>query len=175
MFDSLSERLQATLEGVRQRGTLTEADIDTAMREVRLALLEADVNLRVVREFVATVKERALGAQVVGSLNPGQQVIGIVHEQLVELLGGESAELKFSGKPPTVILLAGLQGSGKTTAAAKLAHLLKEDGSSVALAACDIYRPAAIEQLVPMGERAGATVYERGTDVDAVTIARWAL
>jgi signal recognition particle subunit SRP54 len=175
MFDSLSERLQATLEGVRQRGTLTEADIDTAMREVRLALLEADVNLKVVREFVATVKERALGAQVVGSLNPGQQVIGIVHEQLVELLGGDAAELKFSGKPPTVILLAGLQGSGKTTAAAKLAHLLKEDGSSVALAACDIYRPAAIEQLVTMGERAGATVYERGTDVDAVTIARWAL
>jgi signal recognition particle subunit SRP54 len=175
MFDSLSERLQATLEGVRQRGTLTEADIDTAMREVRLALLEADVNLKVVREFVATVKERALGAQVIGSLNPGQQVIGIVHEQLVELLGGEAAELKFSGKPPTVILLAGLQGSGKTTAAAKLAHLLKEDGSSVALAACDIYRPAAIEQLVTMGERAGATVYERGTDVDAVTIARWAL
>jgi signal recognition particle subunit SRP54 len=176
MFDALSERLQATLEGVRQRGTLTEADIDTAMRDVRLALLEADVNLKVVRQFVSTVKERALGADIVGSLNPGQQVVGIVHQELVALLGGEVEQLTFSNKPPTVILLAGLQGSGKTTAAAKLAALLKKDyQSSVALAACDIYRPAAIEQLVTMGERAGATVYQRGTDVDAVTIARWAL
>ncbi len=176
MFDALSERLQATLDGVRQRGTLTEADIDAAMREVRLALLEADVNLKVVRQFTSAVKERALGAEIIGSLNPGQQVIGIVHEELVELLGGEAGELKFSGRPPTVILLAGLQGSGKTTAAAKLAHLLKEEhGSSVALAACDIYRPAAIDQLVTMGERAGATVYQRGTDVDPVTIATWAL
>ncbi len=176
MFDALSERLTATLDGVRQRGTLTEADIDAAMREIRLALLEADVNLKVVRQFTAAVKERALGAEIIGSLNPGQQVIGIVHEQLVELLGGESEEITFAGRPPTVILLAGLQGSGKTTAAAKLAHLLKEEyGSSVALAACDIYRPAAVEQLVTMGERAGATVYQRGTDVDAVTIATWAL
>ncbi len=176
MFDALSERLQSTLDGVRQRGTLTEADIDSAMREVRLALLEADVNLKVVRQFTSTVKERALGADVVGSLNPGQQVIKIVHEELVALLGGESVDLEFSGKPPTVILLAGLQGSGKTTAAAKLAHLLKDQyNSSVALAACDIYRPAAIEQLVTMGERAGATVYQRGIDVDAVTIATWAL
>ncbi|MEH3054816.1 MAG: signal recognition particle protein [Patulibacter minatonensis] len=176
MFDALSERLQATLDGVRQRGTLTEADIDAAMREVRLALLEADVNLKVVRSFTSAVKERALGAEIIGSLNPGQQVIGIVHEELVNLLGGESEELKFSGRPPTVILLAGLQGSGKTTAAAKLAHLLKEEhGSSVALAACDIYRPAAIDQLVTMGERAGATVYERGIDTDPVTIATWAL
>lgn len=176
MFDALSERLTATLDGVRQRGTLTEADIDAAMREIRLALLEADVNLKVVRQFTAAVKERALGAEIIGSLNPGQQVIGIVHEQLVELLGGEAEEITFAGRPPTVILLAGLQGSGKTTAAAKLAHLLKEEhGSSVALAACDIYRPAAIDQLVTMGERAGATVYQRGTDVDAVTIATWAL
>jgi signal recognition particle subunit SRP54 len=176
MFDALSDRLAATLDGVRQRGTLTEADIDTAMRDVRLALLEADVNLKVVRRFTNTVKERALGADIVGSLNPGQQVIGIVHDELVQLLGGEAAPLQFSNKPPTVILLAGLQGSGKTTAAAKLAHLLKtEYDSSVALAACDIYRPAAIEQLVTMGERAGATVYQRGTDVDPVTIARWAL
>ncbi|MFT4035368.1 MAG: signal recognition particle protein [Patulibacter sp.] len=176
MFDALSERLQSTLDGVRQRGTLTEGDIDAAMREVRLALLEADVNLKVVRSFTSKVKERALGAEIIGSLNPGQQVIGIVHEELVQLLGGESQELKFAGRPPTVILLAGLQGSGKTTAAAKLAHLLKEEhGSSVALAACDIYRPAAIDQLVTMGERAGATVYQRGTEVDAVTIATWAL
>jgi signal recognition particle subunit SRP54 len=176
MFDALSDRLQATLDGVRQRGTLTESDIDSAMREVRLALLEADVNLKVVRQFTSTVKERALGADIVGSLNPGQQVISIVHQELVGLLGGEVERLTFSNKPPTVILLAGLQGSGKTTAAAKLAHLLKTDyQSSVALAACDIYRPAAIEQLVTMGERAGATVYQRGTDVDAVTIARWAL
>jgi signal recognition particle subunit SRP54 len=176
MFDALSERLQSTLDGVRQRGTLTEADIDAAMREVRLALLEADVNFKVVRDFTKGVKEKALGADIVGSLNPGQQVVGIVHEQLVELLGGEATELKFSGRPPTVILLAGLQGSGKTTAAAKLARYLKDEHKSeVALAACDIYRPAAIEQLVTMGERAGATVYERGTDVSAVTIATWAL
>ncbi|MDQ8043966.1 MAG: signal recognition particle protein [Solirubrobacteraceae bacterium] len=176
MFDALSDRLSATLDGVRQRGTLTEADIDTAMRDVRLALLEADVNLKVVRRFTNTVKERALGADIVGSLNPGQQVIGIVHDELVQLLGGEAAPITFANKPPTVILLAGLQGSGKTTAAAKLAHLLKtEFDSTVALAACDIYRPAAIDQLVTMGERAGATVYQRGTDVDAVTIARWAL
>src|SRR5690349_3212567 len=108
MFDALSERLQATLDGVRQRGTLTEADIDSAMREVRLALLEADVNLKVVRQFTSTVKERALGADIIGSLNPGQQVIGIVHQELVELLGGEAEDLVFAGKPPTVILLAGL-------------------------------------------------------------------
>src|SRR5580698_2399218 len=176
MFDSLAEKLQGTLSEVRQRGTLTEQDIDRAMREIRLALLEADVNFKVVRQFTADVKERCLGAEIVGRLNPGQQVVKIVAEQLTELMGGESEELRFAPTPPTVILLAGLQGSGKTTAAAKLArHLHEHHNSSVALAACDTYRPAAVEQLVKMGARAGAVVYERGTEPDPVEIATWAL
>ncbi len=176
MFDSLAEKLQATLADVRQRGALTEQDIDAAMREIRLALLEADVNFKVVRKFTTEVKERCLGAEIVGRLNPGQQVVKIVAEALTELMGGETHELRFASRPPTVILLAGLQGSGKTTAAAKLArHLQEEHGSAVALAACDTYRPAAVEQLVKMGERAGATVYEQGTEPDPVDIAAWAL
>jgi signal recognition particle subunit SRP54 len=176
MFDSLAEKLQGALAEVRRHGTLTEPDIDRAMREIRLALLEADVNFKVVRQFTAELKERCLGAEIVGALNPGQQVVKLVAEQLTELMGGESQQLSFSSKPPTVILLAGLQGSGKTTAAAKLARWLAEEhGSSVALAACDTYRPAAVEQLVKMGERAGAAVYEQGTDPDPVEIAAWAL
>jgi signal recognition particle subunit SRP54 len=176
MFDSLSEKLQATLSEVRQRGTLSEQDIDRAMREIRLALLEADVNFKVVKEFTATLKERCLGAEIVGQLNPGQQVVKIVGEELTALMGGASRELSFSPRPPTVILMAGLQGSGKTTASAKLARRLHEEhGSSVALAACDVYRPAAVEQLVKVGAQAGATVYEQGTDRDPVDIAAWAL
>jgi signal recognition particle subunit SRP54 len=175
MFDALSEKLQDTLAGVRERGTLTEDDVNAAMREIRLALLEADVNFKVVKSFTATVKERCLGEDVVGHLNPGQQVVKIVSEELAALMGGSGRDIAFSPRPPTVILLAGLQGSGKTTAAAKLArHLRSEHGSTVALAACDVYRPAAVEQLVTMGERAKADVYERGTDADPVEIARWA-
>src|SRR4051794_32124575 len=176
MFDSLSEKLQATLSDVRQRGTLTEADVNAAMREIRLALLEADVNFRVVKEFTTKVKERALGSDVLGQLNPGQQVVKIVAEELTSLMGGASAGLSFSPRPPTVILMAGLQGSGKTTATAKLARYLHEEhSSSVALAACDVYRPAAVEQLVKVGAQAGAAVYERGTEADPVEIAEWAL
>jgi signal recognition particle subunit SRP54 len=176
MFDSLAEKLQGTLAGVRNRGTLTEDDIDAAMREIRLALLEADVNFKVVRQFTADLKERCLGADVIGGLNPGQQVVKLVGEELEQLMGGESAELKFSSRPPTVILVAGLQGSGKTTATAKLARYLHEQHSStVALAACDVYRPAAVEQLMKVGAQAGAEVYEQGTDRDPVEIARWAL
>jgi signal recognition particle subunit SRP54 len=176
MFDALSEKLQATLADVRARGTLTEDDITKAMREIRLALLEADVNFKVVKQFTSTVKERCLGADVVGALNPGQQVVKIVHEELATLMGGASAGIVFSPRPPTVVLMAGLQGSGKTTAAAKLArHLREEHGSSVAVAACDVYRPAAVDQLVKVGGQAGATVYEQGTDRDPVEIARWAL
>src|SRR5213083_808011 len=156
MFDVLAEKLQATLSDVRARGTLTEEDIDKAMREIRLALLEADVNFKVVKQFTATVKERCLGADVIGALNPGQTVVKIVHEELANLMGGASAGMAFSPRPPTVVLMAGLQGSGKTTAAAKLVRYLKnENGSSVALAACDVYRPAAVEQLVTVGGRAG--------------------
>jgi signal recognition particle subunit SRP54 len=176
VFDTLGEKLQATLSDLRSHGTLTEADIDRAMREIRLALLEADVNFKVVKAFTATVKERCLGSDVVGGLNPGQQVVKIVSDELAALMGGAAAGVSFSPRPPTVILLAGLQGSGKTTAAAKLARFLKaEHGSSVALAACDVYRPAAIEQLVTMGERAGAEVYSQGADADPVDIAAWAL
>jgi signal recognition particle subunit SRP54 len=176
MFDALSEKLQQTLADVRQRGTLTEDDINAAMREIRLALLEADVNFKVVREFTKTVKERALGSDVVGQLNPGQQVVKIVNEELTSLMGGAAAGISFSPRPPTVILMAGLQGSGKTTATAKLAKLLREqNSSSVAVAACDVYRPAAVDQLVKVGGQAGAEVYEQGTDKDPVDIARWAL
>jgi signal recognition particle subunit SRP54 len=176
MFDSLAEKLQATLAEVRQHGALSEQDVDAAMREIRLALLEADVNFKVVRQFTSDLKERCLGAEVIGRLNPGQQVVKLVSEELTALMGGSSAALSFSPRPPTVILLAGLQGSGKTTAAAKLARYLREEhSSSVALAACDVYRPAAVEQLVKVGAQAGAAVYERGTDSDPVEIATWAL
>ena len=176
MFDSLAEKLQGTLAGVRQRGALTEDDIAKAMREIRLALLDADVNFRVVKEFTKTVKERAAGVEVARQLNPGQQVVKIVNEELTALMGGAAAGLTFSPRPPTVILMAGLQGSGKTTATGKLARWLKnERGASVAVAACDVYRPAAVEQLIKVGTQAGATVYERGTDADPVDIAGWAL
>ena len=180
MFDSLAEKLQATLADVRQRGTLSEQDVDATMREIRLALLEADVNFKVVRQFTAHLKERCLGADVVGGLNPGNQVVKIVAEELTALMGGgpddDQPALSFAPSPPTVILMAGLQGSGKTTATAKLARYLREEHSSaVAVAACDVYRPAAVEQLVTVGAQAGAAVYEQGTDRDPVEIAAWAL
>ncbi len=175
MFDQLSDRLQSTLSDVRKRGKLTEDDVDKAMREIRLALLEADVNFKVVKAFTAKVKERCLGADVLGSLNPGQQVVKIVNEELTDLMGGAGRDLVFSNKGTTVILMAGLQGSGKTTATAKLAQLLKKEGKSVALAACDVYRPAAIKQLETVGKRAGAVVYQQGADADPVKIAAWAL
>src|ERR1700743_2449331 len=170
MLESLSEKLQATLADVRGHGTLTEADINAAMREIRLALLEADVNFQVVKSFTNAVKERALGADVIGQLNPGQQVVKIVNDELTALMGGESEEIEFAPRPPTVILMAGLQGSGKTTATAKLARYLREQhGSSVAVAACDVYRPAAVEQLIRVGEQVGAAVYEQGTDSGQVS------
>ncbi len=175
MFDSLAEKLQATLTDVRGRGALTEDDINAAMREIRLALLEADVNFKVVKNFTTEVKERALGADVIGKLNPGQQVVKIVSDELTALMGGESTELEFSPRAPTVIVMAGLQGSGKTTATGKLARYLKEQhGSSVAVAACDVYRPAAVDQLVKLGAQVGVDVYEQGTDRDPVKIAAWA-
>jgi signal recognition particle subunit SRP54 len=175
VFDQLSDRLQATLSEVRSRGKLSESDVDAAMREIRLALLEADVNFKVVKSFTATLRERCLGAEVLESLDPGQQVVKIVNEELAALMGGTGAELVFASKGPTVILIAGLQGSGKTTACAKLARLLGASGKNVALAACDVYRPAAIEQLITVGERAGAHVYQQGAERDPVEIAEWAL
>jgi signal recognition particle subunit SRP54 len=176
VFDQLSDRLQATLSEVRSRGKLGEADVDAAMREIRLALLEADVNFKVVKSFTTTLKERCLGADVLESLDPGQQVVKIVNEELTGLMGGAGRDLAFASGGPTVILMAGLQGSGKTTACAKLARHLRESGKKdVALAACDVYRPAAVEQLVTVGKRAGAHVYQQGTDADPVEIAAWAL
>ncbi len=174
MFDSLAEKLQVTLEAVRARGTLTEEDVAATMREIRLALLEADVNFQVVKSFTGALRERALGAEVVGKLNPGQQVVKIVSEELTELMGGSARDIAFSSRPPTIILMAGLQGSGKTTATAKLARLLGEQDSSVAVAACDVYRPAAVEQLVKLAAHARVDVYEQGTDRDPVRIAAWA-
>jgi signal recognition particle subunit SRP54 len=175
MFDQLSDRLQATLSDVRSRGKLSEADVDKAMRDIRLALLEADVNFKAVKSFTAQLKERCLGAGVLDSLNPGQQVVKIVSEELASLMGGAGRDLAFAPSGTTVVLMAGLQGSGKTTACAKLAKLLAKDGKSVALAACDTQRPAAVEQLVTVGERAGAKVYEQGTERDPVDIAEWAV
>ena len=175
MFDQLSDRLQATLGDLRSRGKLSEADVDKAMREIRLALLEADVNFKVVKQFTSQVKERCLGAGVLESLDPGQQVVKIVNEELAALMGGASRDLALAQTGTTVILMAGLQGSGKTTACAKLAKQLQDQGKSVALAACDTQRPAAVEQLVTMGKRSGATVFEQGTERYPVDIAEWAL
>jgi signal recognition particle subunit SRP54 len=170
MFDALSEKLQNALGDLRGRGVLDEEAISRAMREVRLALLEADVNFGVVKEFVAQVRERALGEDVRKSLTPGQQVVKIVHEELTELLGSSDSRLAFSPRPPTTILLAGLQGSGKTTAAAKLALLLRKEGRKPALVAADLQRPAAIDQLVQLGSEIDVPVYadERGDPVKAV-------
>jgi signal recognition particle subunit SRP54 len=170
MFDALSDKLQSALGDLRGRGVLDEEAISRAMREVRLALLEADVNFGVVKKFVAGVRERALGEDVRKSLTPGQQVVKIVHEELTELLGSSDSRLAFSQRPPTTILLAGLQGSGKTTAAGKLALLLSKEGRKPALVAADLQRPAAIDQLVQLGEQVRVPVYadERNDPVKAV-------
>jgi len=173
MFDTLSDKLQATLGDLRSRGVLTEEDLSGAMREIRLALLEADVNFKVVKEFVARVKERALGTNVTKSLTPGQEVVKIVHEELTELMGSGGSKLAFAGRPPTVILLAGLQGSGKTTAAAKLALLLrKTENKSPALVAADLQRPAAIDQLEQLGKQIQIPVFFDRSTKDAVAVAR---
>ena len=170
MFDTLADKLQATLGDLRSHGRLSEEDLSRAAREIRLALLEADVNFKVVKEFVATVKERAAGGEVMKSLTPGQQVVKIVHEELTALMGSGGSRLAFAGRPPTVILLAGLQGSGKTTAAAKLALLLRREGKSPALVAADLQRPAAIDQLEQLGKQIQIPVYlDRGTK-DAVAV-----
>ncbi len=172
MFDSLTERLQGVMQSLKGHGKLTAEDIDAAMREIRLALLEADVNFKVVRQFVAHVKERALGAEVMESLTPAQQVVKIVNEELVSLMGSGDSKLAFSGHPPTIVLMAGLQGSGKTTTCAKLAKLLKKDGKQPVLIAADVYRPAAIDQLQTLAGRVGVPCYAPGADVDPVDIAR---
>jgi signal recognition particle subunit SRP54 len=171
MLEGLSERLGAIFERLRSRGRLTEADVSEVLREVRIALLEADVNLSVAKEFVARVKERAVGADVLTSLTPAQSVIKIVHDELVAILGGAEARLQFSDAPPSVIMLVGLQGSGKTTHAGKLAMRLKEQGRRSLLVAADVYRPAAITQLQTLGRQIDLPVYDQGAG-DPVKIAR---
>jgi signal recognition particle subunit SRP54 len=169
VFDALSDRLQAALHDVRGRGRLDEDSVSRAMREIRLALLEADVNFKVVKDFVARVRARALGADVTKSLTPGQEVVRIVHDELTELMGSGNSKLAFASKPPTVILLAGLQGAGKTTAAAKIALLLRKEGHSPALVAADLQRPAAVEQLEQLGRQLQIPVYTAADPVSAVT------
>jgi len=175
MFDTLSERLDDIFTRLRSRGRLSEAQVDEVLREIRLALLEADVALKVVKAFVADVKERAAGAEIHKSLTPAQQVIKIVHAALIDILGEQAVGLEVSDTVPRVILMAGLQGSGKTTAAAKLARLLKQQGRKPLLAACDLRRPAAIRQLILLGEQAKVPVYSREGTEDAPAVAAEAL
>ena len=161
-FEGLSDKLSNAFKKLRNKGKLSESDVKEAMREVRLALLEADVNYKVAKNFTNRVTERAIGQDVMESLTPAQMVIKIVNEELTSLMGGEEERIKFASKPPTVIMMCGLQGSGKTTHSGKLALMLKKQGRRPLLVACDIYRPAAIEQLKVVGEKAGAPVFEMG-------------
>lgn len=169
MFSNLAEKLSAAFGKFRSKGKLTEADVKAGMREIKLALLEADVNYKVTKAFVAKVSERAVGAEVLESLLPGQQIVKIVNEELTALMGGSNAKLVISPKPPTVVLMCGLQGSGKTTHTAKLAKMYKKQGKNPLLVACDIYRPAAIKQLQVVAEQVGVPVFERGTNPPAET------
>ncbi len=175
VFESLSEKLQNALGKLKGKGKLSEKDVDLAMREVRLALLEADVNFKVVKDFIKKVKERAIGNEVMQSLTPGQQVIKIVNEELTKLMGDKETKINFASSPPTVILMCGLQGAGKTTTTAKLAYNLKKQNKRPLLVACDIYRPAAIKQLEVVGEKAGVPVFSMGTKHDPVDISKAAL
>ncbi len=175
MFENLTDRLESAFKKLRGHGRLTEENIQEAMGEVRRALLEADVNFGVVKEFIATVTEKAIGREVLTSLSPGQQVVKIVHDELVELLGSQAQPIKLDGRQPVTIMLAGLQGSGKTTTAAKLARQLKEKGRKPFLVPADVYRPAAIEQLHVLGEQVGVPVFDSTTEQKPVDIARRAL
>lgn len=173
-FEGLSDRLESAFKNLRSKGSLTEADVRSAMREVRMALLEADVNYKVAKDFTNTVTEKAIGEKVMESLTPSQMVIKIVKEELVSLMGGTKSRLAYASHPPTVVLMCGLQGSGKTTHCAKLANMLKKDNHRPLLVACDIYRPAAIKQLQVVGEQVGAPVFEKG-QANPVEIAREAI
>ncbi len=175
-FESLSEKLQNVFKNLRSKGRLTEADVKSAMKEVKMALLEADVNFKVVKQFVKSVEERAVGEDILNGLNPGQMVIKIVNEEMTALMGSETTELVFQpGKAITVIMMCGLQGAGKTTTTAKIAGKLKLKGKKPLLAACDVYRPAAVEQLIVNGKKQEVDVFSMGTDHDPVEIAKDAL
>ena len=172
MFQSLTEKLSSAFKKFRSKGKLTEADVKEGMREVKLALLEADVNFKVVKEFIKSVTERAVGSQVLESLLPAQQIVKIVNEELIRLMGGESPKINISPKPPTVIMMVGLQGAGKTTHAGKIANMYKHKGKNPLLVACDVYRPAAVDQLKIVGESVGIPVFSMGTKISPVEIAR---
>ncbi len=171
MFQSLSEKLDQAFKKFRNKGKLTEADVKAGMREIKLALLEADVNFKVVKEFIKIVTERAIGAEVMESLLPGQQIVKIVDEELTRLMGGSQAKLEISSRPPTIIMMVGLQGAGKTTHAGKLAGMYKKQGKRPLLVACDVYRPAAIKQLEVLGEKLEIPVFQMGDQVNPVKIA----
>ncbi len=174
-FEGLSSRLQEITRKLRGKARITESDLKDCLREVKLALLEADVNYKIVKDFVATIQEKALGQDVLKSLTPGQQVVKIVKDELVELLGGTESKINFTPNPPTIIMLVGLQGSGKTTTAGKLANLLRKQGKKPLLVACDVYRPAAIKQLQVVGKQLNIPVFSNETSKDVVHIARQAL
>lgn len=172
MFDNLVDKMNSAFKKFRSKGKLTEADVKEGMREIKLALLEADVNYKVVRDFIKTVTERAVGTEVLESLMPGQQIVKIVNEELTNTMGGTQSKLTISSKPPTIVMMTGLQGAGKTTHAAKLAGLYKKQGKRPLLVACDVYRPAAVKQLQVVGEQLGISVFSIENENDAVKIAR---
>ena len=174
-FEGLSERLQSITRKLTGKARISESDLKEVLREVKLALLEADVNYKIVKEFTKTVEEKALGQDVLKSLTPGQQVIKIVRDELTSLLGGTESKINFSSNPPTVIMLVGLQGSGKTTTAGKLANRIRKQGKKPLLVACDVYRPAAIKQLQVVGKQLDIPVYSNETSKDVNLIARQAM
>ena len=167
-FEGLSSRLQEITRKIRGKARITESDLKEMLREVKLALLEADVNYKIVKDFIATIQEKALGQDVLKSLTPGQQVVKVVKDELVELLGGTESRINFTPNPPTVIMLVGLQGSGKTTTSGKLANLLRKQGKNPLLVACDVYRPAAIKQLQVVGKQLNIPVFANETSKDVV-------
>ncbi len=175
MFDSLSERLEGVFKKLKGRGYLKEEDVDVALREIRLALLEADVNFKVVKDFISRIREKAVGKDVLESLTPGQQVVKIVHEELIELLGSKNEKIQLSPNPPTIVMMIGLHGSGKTTTAAKLANLFKKQGRRPMLVAADLQRPAAVDQLVTLGKQIDVPVYARREEKDPVKVSKEAI
>lgn len=174
-FESLGDKLQGVFKKLKGKGKLTEKDIKEAMREIKLALLEADVNFKVVKEFVAAVSEKALGQEIMESLTPAQQLVKIVNDELTDMIGGEASRLEFAQKPPTVIMMCGLQGAGKTTATGKLALNLRKQGRRPLMVACDVYRPAAVKQLQVLGDQIQIPVFEMGTDTNPIAIAKEAV
>ncbi len=174
-FESLSDKLQEAFKSLKGKGKISEDDVNTALRQVRTALLEADVNFKVAKDFTARIKDKAMGEEVFGSLNPVQTVVKIVNDELTELLGGTQSRITISPRPPTIIMLVGLQGAGKTTTAGKLATYLRKQGKSPLLVAADVYRPAAIKQLQVVGEQVNVPVFTMGNQVSPVTIAEEAI